>query len=73
MTLLYGFIFKSTFRTMFITVATETNSITRHGTEQGLFFFSTPKCLFLDRRIGPSCFWPRHVFFSTSSFFSAPQ
>ena len=33
-TLLYGFIFRSTFRaSMFITVATKTNSITRHGTE----------------------------------------
>ena len=31
----YGFIFRSTFRaSMFITVATKTNSITRHGTEQ---------------------------------------
>ena len=39
----------------------------------GLLFFSTPKCLFLDPAIGPSCFRPRHVFFSTSSFFSAPQ
>ena len=30
----YGFIFRSTFRaSMFITVATKTNSITRHGTE----------------------------------------
>ena len=34
MTLLYGFIFRSTFRaSMFITVATKTNSVTRHGTE----------------------------------------
>ena len=41
--------------------------------EKGLLFFATPKCLFLDRAIGPSCFRPRHVFFSTSSFFSAPQ
>ena len=33
-TLLYGFIFRSTFRaSMFITVATKINSITRHGTE----------------------------------------
>ena len=39
----------------------------------GLLFFSTPKYLFLDRAIGPSCFRQRHVFFSTSSFFSAPQ
>ena len=33
-TLLYGFIFRSTFpASMFITVATKTNSITKHDTE----------------------------------------
>ena len=34
-----------------------------------LLFFSTPKCLFPDRAVGPSCFRPRYVFFSTSIFF----
>ena len=38
-----------------------------------LLFFSTPKCLFQDRAIGPSCFRSRQVFFSTSSFYSAPR
>ena len=33
-TLIYGFIFRSTFRaSMFVTVATKTNSLTRYGTE----------------------------------------
>ena len=38
----------------------------------GLLFFSTPKCLFLDRAIGPSCFWPRHVFFFDLQLFFSP-
>ena len=48
-------------------------SCKRHSYAKRLLFFSTLKCLFPDRAIGPSCFRPRHVFFSTSSFFSAPQ
>ena len=36
----------------------------------GLLFFSTPKCLFLDRTIGPSCFRPACLFFDFQLFFS---
>ena len=34
------------------------------SSSSGLLFFSTPKCLFLDRAIGPSLFFDLQLFFS---------